>query len=466
MQDAPISIDYSLSMAEGVGPLGGLREEELDAERPSFQGAHENLLSQVRSGALGFWTLPEDKDQLKQVRSIAKNVPDAMSDVLVLGIGGSSLGARAIYQALSGPLELAGIAKRTHARLHFPDNSDPWLLAALLDALDPKSTLALCVSKSGGTVETAAQLLVIKRWFESGLPAGDVRKHIVAITDPKSGQLREQAQAEGWATMSVPSNVGGRFSLLSPVGLFPALLAGVDIDEMLDGAEAMAKRCDTGELRDNPAGVIAAVHVLQHRLRGRSIHVMMPYSDRLRPFAAWYVQLWAESLGKRINRSGQIVEIGPTPIPAVGATDQHAQGQLFMEGPRDKLITFLRVAEPNKDLIIPHANGPSSYLGGTTMHALLEAEREGTTQALAMDGRPSLTVSLQRLDAFSLGGLFFLYEAATAFAGELYNLNAFDQPGVELGKKLANALLGREGFERTAQEIRALQAKRPKKHRV
>jgi glucose-6-phosphate isomerase len=206
--------------------------------------------------------------------------------------------------------------------------------------------------------------------------------------------------------------------------------------------------------------------VLQHRLRGRSLHVMMPYSDRLRPFAAWYVQLWAESLGKRIDRAGGIVERGPTPIAAVGATDQHAQGQLFMEGPRDKLVTFVRVAEPAKDLVIPHASGSTSYLGGTTMHALLEAEREGTTQALAMDGRPSLTVSLQRLDAFSLGGLFFLYEAATAFAGELYDVNAFDQPGVELGKKLAYGLLGREGFERTAQEIRELQSKRPKKYKV
>lgn len=466
MQDSPISVDYSLCMSEGVGLLGGIKDEELDAERPRFSAAHQNLMGQVRSGALGFWTLPEDKTQLRQVRDVAQGVPDATTDVVVMGIGGSSLGARAIYQALSGPLELVGLGKRTHARLHFPDNSDPWFLAALLDALDPKATLALCVSKSGGTVETAAQLLVLKRWFESALGADDVRKHIVAITDPKAGQLREQAVAEKWATLPVPSNVGGRFSLLSPVGLLPALLAGIDIDELLEGAEHMAKRCETTELRDNPAGLIAAIHVLQHRLRGRSIHVMMPYSDRLRPFAAWYVQLWAESLGKRLNRAGQAVELGPTPIPAVGATDQHAQMQLFMEGPRDKLVTFIRVVEPGRDLIIPHANGPSSYLGGTTLHALLEAEREGTTQALAMDGRPSLTLSLQRLDAFSLGGLFFLYEAATAFAGELYDINAFDQPGVELGKKLANALLGREGFERTAQEIRAREAKRSKRHRV
>jgi glucose-6-phosphate isomerase len=464
MQESIVSIDYALAMAEGVGAHGGLRDEEFDAERTSFGSARKAVAAKVSASELGFWNLPKDRKQLEQVRSVRAGLPEHITDVLVLGIGGSSLGARAIHQALSGPIELAGITARTHARLHFPDNSDPWFLAALLDALTPSSTAALLVSKSGGTVETAAQLLVIKRWLESAIEAQEVKRRIVAITDPAQGSLRTQAAAEGWATLSVPPNVGGRFSLLSPVGLLPALLGGVDVDELLEGAEYMAGRCGSPELRENPAGVIAAVHVLQHRLRDRSIHVMMPYSDRLRPFAAWYVQLWAESLGKRINRLGQVVELGPTPIAAVGATDQHAQMQLFMEGPRDKLITFLRVAEPAKDLVIPHEKGPTAYLGGSSLHDLLEAEREGTTQALANDGRPSITVSVERLDAFSLGALFFLYEAATAFAGELYNINAFDQPGVELGKNLAYGLLGREGYERTAQEVRTLQAKRPKRY--
>jgi glucose-6-phosphate isomerase len=466
MQDSAVSIDYALAMAEGVGQLGGLRDDELDAERGSFADAQRAVSAKTASGQLGFWSLPTDATQLEQVRAVRRALPEHVTDVLVLGIGGSSLGARSIYQALSGPMELAGIAPQTHARLHFPDNSDPWLLAALLDALTPGATAALVVSKSGGTIEPAAQLLVIKRWLESALEAHEVKKRIVAITDPEHGELRQEAAREGWATLAIPSNVGGRFSLLSPVGLLPALLGGADVDELLEGAADMAKRCQTPELRDNPAGILAATHVLQHRLRGRNIHVMMPYADRLRPFAAWYVQLWAESLGKRVNRLGQVVEQGPTPIAAAGATDQHAQMQLFMEGPRDKLITFLRVAEPAKDLVIPHIKGASAYLGGASLHDLLEAEREGTTQALASDGRPSITISLQRLDAFALGALFFLYEAATAFAGELYNVHAFDQPGVELGKRLAYGLLGREGYERTAQEIRTLQAKRPKRYRV
>ncbi len=466
MNDSPITVDYALAMAEGVGPLGGLRDEELDAERPAFERAAKHVAAQTSDGTLGFWNLPADTEQLRQVRDVRLALPERLHDVLVLGIGGSSLGGRAIYQALSGPLELVGIGKRTHPRLHFPDNADPWMLAALLDVLTPAATVVLVVSKSGGTIETAAQLLVLKHWLQSALPESEVQKRIVAITDPKQGSLREEAVAQGWPTLSVPSNVGGRFSLLSPVGLLPALLAGADIDDLLQGAHAMAQRCTVTELRNNPAGVLAAVHVLQHRLRGRAINVMMPYCDQLRPFAAWYVQLWAESLGKRVNRAGEVVEQGPTPIAAVGATDQHAQMQLFMEGPRDKVVTFVRVQTPSRDLVIPESKGAAAYLGGTTLHALLEAEREGTTEALAMDGRPSLTVSLPRLDAWHLGALFFLYEAATAFAGELYGINAFDQPGVELGKRLAYGLLGREGFERTAQEIRTREAKRPKRYTV
>ncbi len=466
MTDSPVSIDYGLAMAEGVGPLGGLRDEELDAESASFARAATNVATQVSSGVLGFWNLPSEEAQLAAVRQVRLGLPDELTDVLVLGIGGSSLGARAIYQALSGPMELAGLAKRTHARLHFPDNSDPWLLAALLDVLTPAKTVALVVSKSGGTVETAAQLLVIRHWLQSALDAEQVRRRIVAITDPEHGPLREEAAAERWPTLSVPANVGGRFSLLSPVGLLPALLAGTDIDDLLEGARDMAARCTTTVLHENPAGILAAIHVLQHRLRSRSIHVMLPYSDQLRPFAAWYVQLWAESLGKRVNRAGEVVEQGPTPIAAVGATDQHAQMQLFMEGPRDKLVTFVRVANAARDLVIPPGKGASSYLGGTSLHALLDAEREGTTQALATDGRPSITLSIERLDAHSLGALFFLYEAATAFAGELYGVHAFDQPGVELGKRLAYGLLGRAGYERTAQEIRTLQAKQPKRYRL
>jgi glucose-6-phosphate isomerase len=192
----------------------------------------------------------------------------------------------------------------------------------------------------------------------------------------------------------------------------------------------------------------------------------MPYSDRLRAFAAWYVQLWAESLGKRVDLHGKQIETGPTPLPAIGATDQHAQVQLFIEGPRDKLVTFIGIEKPARDIAIPSATGPDAYLSGVTLSRLLEAERQGTSEALASDGRPSIQIMLERLDASALGGLMMLYEAATALAGGLYSINPFDQPGVELGKRLAFGLLGREGYETAATEIRTRLEGRTQRYRI
>lgn len=461
-----ITIDYALCMEQGVGSQGGLRDKELDAEAPRFEQAVAQAQEDASSGRIGFWQLPQQADLPTSVAQVADALPPGLTDVLVLGIGGSSLGARAFYQALCGPVETQGLVPAKGPRLHLPDNSDPFVLKHLLDALPAQTTCVLVISKSGGTVETAAQMLIVQSWLEGALGETQARKQLVAITDPETGSLRALAQEQQWHTLAVPANVGGRFSVLSPVGLLPALLCGVDIKALLSGAAAMAERCQTPKLRENPAGVLAAVHVLQHRLRQRPLHVLMPYSDQLRPFAAWFVQLWAESLGKRTNLLGETVEQGPTPLPAVGATDQHAQVQLFMEGPRDKVITFLKVTQPATDLTIPSVPGASAYLGGHSMAELLAAELQGTTQALASDGRPSITVEVPRVDAQNLGALFYLYEAATAYAGALYGINTFDQPGVELGKRLAFGLLGRSGYEDTAKEVQAALAARPTKYRT
>jgi glucose-6-phosphate isomerase len=461
-----ISIDYALAMAAGVGDQAGIGDQELDALEPRFAQAAAALLQRCASGELGFLGLPSDAGALEQVRQVRAALEPAPRDVLVLGIGGSSLGTRALLEALCPPQQLAAPDQHARPRLHLPDNSDPWLLSHLLDALDPHTTAALVISKSGGTVETAAQMLIVREWLERAVGSDGVRTRLCAITDPGQGSLRALAEAERWPSLPIPSNVGGRFSVLTAVGLLPAFMLGIDVDGLLGGAASMAERCKGLKLRDNPAGMLAALHYLHHQHKRHNIHVMMPYADRLRAFSAWYVQLWAESLGKRLDREGRIVETGPTPLPAVGATDQHAQGQLFMEGPRDKLITFVAVERPGRDLVIPTREGADRYLGGVRLGALLDAERQGTTEALAADGRPSLTVSVEELDASALGGLLMLYELATAFAGELYGVNAFDQPGVELGKRLAFGLLGRSGYEQAGSELRQRQAQRATRYRI
>jgi glucose-6-phosphate isomerase len=460
MATLPLRIEYAFSTESGLGAGHGPSDADLDALEPRFAAALNGVLASVDAGTLGFWDLPAQPDGADAAVRYATSLPGDVTDVLVLGIGGSSLGGRALYQALVGPPELCRPAAGKR-RLHFPDNSDPWLLARLLRELRPESTVALVISKSGGTVETAAQMLIVERWLGEHR-----RQNIVAITDPAQGSLRELARAEGLQTFPIPPNVGGRFSILTAVGLVPAALAGIDVHALLEGAQAVAEACRRPTLRENPAGLLAMLHVAHHERFGRNIHVLMPYADALRPFAAWYVQLWAESLGKRFDRSGKKVEVGPTPIPAVGATDQHAQVQLFMEGPRDKLVTFIAVERGSEDLEIPRVDGANAYLGGHRLSTLLDAERRGTTLALARDGRPSMTIVVPRIDERSLGGLLFLYEAATAIAGELYGIDAFDQPGVEEGKRLAFGLLGRKGYEDVGASVRREEEQRAKTHRL
>ncbi|MGH7505956.1 MAG: glucose-6-phosphate isomerase, partial [Longimicrobiales bacterium] len=389
---------------------------------------------------------------VREIRTFAEGVGQAFDTVVVLGIGGSALGASALQQALLAPFwnELDDEAREYYPRLFVLDNIDPSTIAPLFDRLDFARTLFNVVSKSGATAETMAQFLIVQERLRVLFDDDDgFRRHLIFTTDPEKGVLRRIADAEKIATLPVPPGVGGRFSVLSAVGLLPAALAGIDIDALLAGARDMAERCATRTLRDNPAGMFA---VLQHRAqteRDAPIHVMMPYTDRLLGAANWFRQLWAESLGKRLDLAGKEVFRGPTPVTALGATDQHSQVQLFMEGPFDKTITFLASRTLPVDLAIPEAYAGVAelgYLGGRTLGELLDAERVATAAALARQGRMNMTIELPAVTAHAIGQLFMMLEIATVYAGALYDVNPLDQPGVELGKQLTYGLMGRPGF--------------------
>ncbi len=448
-----LSLDFTLALTQGTSEPTGITPSELAGQQTTFEAALNHVLKRHRDGELGFWGLPSETKHAESVVTVASQLPSAIKDVLVLGIGGSSLGGRTLCHALAGSLEVPPPANASSKRVYFVDNSDPWFLHQLLARLEPATTLVVAISKSGGTIETMGQLLVTEQWLRTSLGAETAKTHLVLITDPEEGPLRRKANQEGIAALDVPSNVGGRFSVLSNVGLFPAYLAGIDITALLSGARAMANASETPELMNNPAGLLAALHVLHHRNFHRNLHVLMPYADALRPFAAWYVQLWAESLGKRLDVHGNVVHCGPTPLGAIGATDQHSQLQLFAEGPSDKLLTFITVRDTSYDLPIPPSTTDFAYLNGKSLHAMLSAEQQATAISLAKLGRPSLAIQMPRIDARSLGALLFLYEAATAFAGELYEINAFDQPGVEASKHYASALLERPGFSQYRQDL-------------
>jgi glucose-6-phosphate isomerase len=451
-----ISLDYSFMLADTVS--GGVSLDDFNAARSQFQNAYVAVSQRHELGELGFFDLPGDRALSAQVLEFAAAARGKYRDVVLLGIGGSALGPVALRNALRPPFwnSLGDVEREGAPRLHVLDNVDPVTVGAILERVRLAETLFLVISKSGGTAETMSQYLIVRdRLSRAGLPLG---RHLVFVTDPSKGALRPIANAEGIPALDVPQNVGGRFSVLSPVGTLPAALIGIDIEALLAGAGDMARRCTSDNLSSNPAGAYAVLQWLADTKGGKRVQVLMPYADPLKDVAAWFVQLWAESLGKA-RPSGE--HVGPTPLPAVGATDQHAQVQLFMEGPFDKTITFVAVRTPESDLVIPsaHSDVPDlAYLGGHSLWELLNAERRATTGALAARGRPSMTIELERIDAWHLGGLMMLLEIATAYAGSLYGINAFDQPGVELGKHFTYGIMGRPGFDAAKSEYGALPA--------
>ena len=433
---------------------GGLGVDALDALAPAAQAAFEGFDARRRSGELGFVDLPADAGAADASVALARELAGRFENLLVLGIGGSSLGGRAIVSALAHPFHnLLPRERRGAMRVFFPDNSDPATFEALLGTIDLEETCFATITKSGGTAETMAQHLALRERCIARFGDDGYRERCVLVTDPSKGALRAIAGAERLAALSVPSNVGGRFSALSAVGLFPAAAAGADVTALLAGAAAMEARCRSGVLRENPALLYAAALHLMDRRKGRRIHVLMPYADGLRDTGDWFVQLWAESLGKR-------PDVGPTPFRAVGATDQHSSLQLMMEGPHDKVVTFVRVTQPRADvsIVVPdtyRVHPEIAYLHGHTMGELIEAERRATEAALRKSGRPTISIELPRLDARAMGELLMLLELATAYAGGLYGVNAFDQPGVEDGKRYAQGLLGRPGYEKARDELLA-----------
>lgn len=445
-----LRIDTTNLMADAVGEEHGVTAADEAWLAEECTRVHAELEAARASGGLEFFELPHREESIAEVEALAAERRGRFQDVVVLGIGGSALGTIAVHRALA-----SSSADTPH--LHVLDNVDPEWIHDALGKLDPKTTLVNVISKSGGTAETASQFLIFRDWLRRAL--GDAyRDHLVVTTDVEKGVLRKISRAEKLASLPVPDGVGGRFSVLTPVGLFPLAMADIDIRGVLAGAAAMATRCKIGDPVENPAYRHGGLmHVLERR-RGKPIHVLMPYAQALLDLADWFRQLWAESLGKRVDRDGNEVFVGPTPVKALGATDQHSQLQLYAEGPFDKVITFLGVEKFRTDVEIPNDYPDEegfAYLGGKSLATLLDAERRGTAVALTEAKRPNSTIHFPTIDAAGVGEFLMLMEAQTAYVGGLLNIDAFDQPGVEASKIAAYALLGRAGYEERRAEIEA-----------
>lgn len=463
-----LTLDFANCLSDRVGNHG-LDPAALDPKGEGAQAAASvtRKLSKTKGTGWERWRdLPFGEVRKQHVSGVASAVERCrgkFDNMIVLGIGGSALGNIALQSALNpATYNLLDAKSRPGPRCFVVDNVDPHYFGSVLDLCagsggSLKRTLFNVISKSGETAETAAQFMVVRDRLKKELgPA--YKDNIVAVTDPKSGTMRQICDKEGFTTLPVPDGVGGRFSVLSPVGLFSAAMCGIDINALLDGAASMDGPCSREDLLQNPAAMLALLLVELGNDKGKTCHVMMPYANALYLIADWFRQLWAESLGKQSDLSGETVYAGFTPIKALGTTDQHSQVQLYREGPNDKVFCILEVERfddpgtsvAGRDVTIPTGLGVEAikYLEGKSMATLLNAEKRATEYALVESQRPNLTIKWPKIDAYHVGQFIYLWEMVTAYAGLMLNIDAYNQPAVETGKVATFGLMGRPGFEK------------------
>ncbi len=431
--------DISGCRAAAIG-RHGLTDTALEPLLARTATCLEKLRADQASGALPLLRLPGRRDDLAPLERLAESWRARFDTVVILGTGGSSLGGQALYALADygfGPA--AGTP-----RLVFMDNIDPDGFAALEAAFDLARTGIIVISKSGGTAETLTQAMTLLPALAAAVGDAAMAMHALAVTEPGDNQLRRLAARWDLPVLDHDPGVGGRFSALSVTGLLPALIAGIDATAVREGAESVLDNAlGAASPADVPPAVGAALNVALRRDNGVGIAVVMPYLDRLRRFAAWHGQLWAESLGKG--------EAGTTPVAALGAVDQHSQMQLFLDGPRDKMFTILTGAQDGRggrvDAGLADSLG-AEYLGGRTMGDLMAAEQQATIDTLIANGRPTRVMALERLDAATLGALMMHFMLETILAAHLFEVDPFDQPAVEEGKVRARKYL-HEGFSAT-----------------
>lgn len=460
-------VDKNAQAAKFQSQVGAISVGDIEALRPQIDKARKSLLSKwgKPSRMLAWTKLPyNQKTVVEDMLATAKRIRNNYDNFVVLGIGGSALGPIALHQAIKH-LHYNDLPadKRGGPRFFVEDNVDPERIAALLDVVDISRTCFNVITKSGSTSETMSQLLIIFDILKNKLGQEQISKQIIATTDRNKGYLVKIAQQYKLKTFVIPDGVGGRFSELCPVGLQPAAVCGIDIEQLLAGAAYMDELCASDDLWKNPGWMAGVLAYISMQKKGKNVQIMMPYADSLKYMADWYAQLWGESLGKKFTVRGKVVHVGQTPVKALGVTDQHSQVQLYTEGPFDKVLTFLGVDNYRTQYTIPHGfeDIPAvSFLGGHTLNELIQSERVATEYALVKSGKLNQTVMLPEVNEFTVGQLLCFFEIQTAVCGELLGIDAFDQPGVEEGKNATYALLGRPGYETKKAELDSRPAKK------
>ncbi len=400
---------------------------------------------------LGWLDLPStiSTSDIERIKKLSDNLRQEIEVLVVIGIGGSYLGARAVIEALSH--NFAHLKKDRHKPLvlYAGQNLSEDYITELLEILEKKSYAVIVISKSGTTTEPAIAFRILKNHLENNIGKTEAGKKIIAITDAKRGALRELAENEGYMTFAIPDDVGGRYSVLTPVGILPIAIAGFDVYRLLEGARVMQSL--TGEnvsVEDNPATIYAAARNALYN-KGKNIEILVNYSPKLHYFSEWWKQLYGESEGKE-NK-------GIFPASVNFTTDLHSMGQYIQEGKRNIFETVISILSPNSELRIPADNGnldKLNYMSGKRIDEVNKMAELGTIIAHVDGGVPNIRIEIPVLDEFFLGQLIYFFEKACALSGYAFGINPFDQPGVEAYKRNMFALLGKPGFEEETEKIK------------
>ena len=474
-----LKFDFNNMFSFNVGEHG-VSQQDIDEILPEAKlcAAHLKKIianPQVRVNLNLEWVnlFQQDKEEIAKIQKLGNQISRKYENVVFLGIGGSYLGLKAAQDALRAPYynEFKPLRKKSPRIYLEGNNLDPDTLQVLLKNLLPKKTFVIVISKSGETTEPKAAFALFEAWLKKGV-GKKYGRQILAITDPQSGALREKVEREqkkdalSFRAFPILKGVGGRFSEFN-MGLIHLAIVGVNIIEIFSGIKEMFNRCNQDDILKNPAYMYALLHTILYRKKAKPLAILMPFSQTLKSTADWYVQLLAESLGKKYHRKIEVgidgaenwlmdkeslFSKGRTPISAAGTNDLHSIQQNNVEGEDNKVITFIRVEKFKSDLKIPGAN---DLLCGKSFSELMKLAQEATEWALVCENRPNCTIVMPEVSAYNWGALLFFFEMATAFEGELLNVNAFDQPGVEGYKNYMYYKLGKPGIPQAiAEEIK------------
>lgn len=404
----------------------------------------KNIFLKKSSDMLDWLDLPDlSQEKIDELNEYGRYIRKKFNNFVVLGIGGSALGVKMLQNTF-----VDSVSRDIGIKVNVCDNIDPDKFISLINKINLKKTMFNCITKSGGTSETLAQLsIVIDMCKKKKI---DFAKHITIITT-KDNDLYKFACENNIKVFDIPVGVGGRFSVLSNVGLLPASVMGIDIEKLLKGAK-IAKENAQDVTSNNIAYTCAYINYT-YLSKGFTNLVLMPYSDRLALLPDFFAQLWAESLGKKFDKNGNEVFAGQTPIKSLGVTDQHSQLQLYSEGIKDKIIMFLKVEKSDFDYPLSGDLKIAPHLKNCTLKQLLDFEYSSTAYSLTMQDRPNYSLILEKIDEENMGKIIFIMEMMTAFMGEMLGVNTYDQPGVELSKIYTKACLKVKGYEKYREEM-------------